>query len=235
MEYIHGVKLYGGAVQGEPLSTDYEYTKNVDSSFRTIFFYLDGLEDGGKDEYSYTFVVTASFAGSDTRYDYEQAVTFGGKVEQDVSSVVFDHSMYERSDNQNTAETTAEQEETTEETTAPKQASLDFIYEGYWYGVPVALGETRAVDAYQFSQDGTYTVTHYTQEGSAEWSVTVDNGEYNMEDGYITITNGNDSLHIQIDSDAAALTLENAGVASGELSPRVYNSVINANDLFKNE
>jgi len=232
VEYIHGVRLYDETTEGEPLSTDYEYTKNVDDSFRTIFFYVDdfGLKEGT--EYSYIFTVTVSFNGSDTRYDYEQTVDFNGTITENASAAVFDHSMYERSDNENATETTAEAT-TQAATQAAEKIDTAFVYEGFWYGVPVENGDRKAVDAYEFSESS-YKVTHYTKDGDEDWRTATESGDLKEENNALTLTGDSGTLTVTVGSDKT-LKLENAGVASGELVARKYNSTVNANDMFEEE
>ena len=234
MEYIHGVSLYNGKAEGEPLSTDYEYTKNVDGTFRTVFFYVDDMELDENATYSYTFVMTTSFVGSQLRFDYTQTVDFPGKIDEDVSATVFDHSMYERSENETTseAETTAPAtEQATTEATTAKQVSFDFAYEGYWYGAPSESGSKRSVDAFQFKSDGTYVITHYTQSGDSDWKTSTERGKFTAEGDTLSLTTESGvKLEIKADDSAKTLTLNGS-----EMAARKYNSTVNASDLFEED
>lgn len=230
IQYIHGVRLYNETAEGEPLSTDYEYTKNVDDTMRTIFFYVDDLGVKENTAYSYIFTVTVSFNGSDTRYDYEQEVSFNGTMTDDVSAVVFDHSMYERADNENAADATTEA--TTAATTA---APVDtaFVYETkFWFGVPVTDGDKKSVDVYAFEEDG-YEVTHYTKDGDGDWQQAKESGDLKEDNNTLVLTGDSGTVKITVGSEK--LTLENAGKASGELVARNYNSLTNVNDMFEEE
>ena len=98
VEYIHGVKLYPydktveGAT-GKSVTSDYEYTKNIDSSFRAIFFDTEDLKLS--DENTYTFEIMLSFYGDEKVYTYDATVDFGKKIKGNVADTVFDHSMKE--------------------------------------------------------------------------------------------------------------------------------------------
>lgn len=228
IEYIHGVCLYEEAAEGEPLSTDYEYTKNVDDSMRTVFFYVNDFDLKEDAQYHYVFTMTFSFHGSEVRYDYEQDVTFSGKIEEDASPIVFDHTMYERADNENAA---AEETTAATATTAPAAVDTAFVYEGFWYGVPVENGEKKAVDAYEFS-DGSYKVTHYMKDGDGDWQTATESGDLTEENGTLTLSGDGGTLTVIVGADST-LKLQNAGVASGELVARKYNSAVNAGDMFE--
>ncbi len=102
VEYIHGASVYSSEPSAnpeaetgqEPVSTEYEYTKNIDASFRSIFFYADDIiseESGG--EYNYYVQISVSFIGSKEHYYYTVPVTFTSDITDDASDVVFDHSM----------------------------------------------------------------------------------------------------------------------------------------------
>ena len=238
MEFIHGVSLYDGPAEGEPLTTDYQYTKNVDATFRTIFFYTDGLNLTEGQEYNYTFVITVSFHGSDRRYDYEQPVTFSGTITDNAAPIVFDHSMYERADNENydgaaVSEETTVAETTEAETTTAATADISFIYQGFWYGMPVENGDRQAIDSYQFVDGGAFTVTHYTKEGDEEWTTSMQNGTFKEDGGELTLTLNGETQLINVNGNT--LTLTGTGVTDGALTARKYNSVINADDFFNEE
>ena len=78
IEYIHGVSLYRyvgetRSVIGNALSTDYQYTKNIDATFRTIFFDTDGLElsEGAN---VLAFEIKLQFYDSDEIFTYVQPI-----------------------------------------------------------------------------------------------------------------------------------------------------------------
>ena len=106
MEYIHGVSLYrtppsdpsaSSETGQEPLLTslDYEYTKNVDDTFRAVYFDTADLDLNKNEEYTYYFQIAVSYLGSDRHYYYTCSVNFSGDITEDVSDIIFDRSMYE--------------------------------------------------------------------------------------------------------------------------------------------
>lgn len=101
IKYINGVKLYNQDITGkaikqvEPISTDYEYTKSLDESFRAVFFVLDGMELNPSEQYTYTIELELGFENDERVWTYTQPISFSGNIEQDASDIVFDHSMKE--------------------------------------------------------------------------------------------------------------------------------------------
>ncbi|MBR3149094.1 MAG: zinc ribbon domain-containing protein [Eubacterium sp.] len=235
IEYIHGVKLYDYDVtqtkNGAPaVSTQYQYTKSINDSFRAIFF--DTADLKLDDENTYTFEMQFSFSGSSDTYTYTAVVNFTKDITADVSDIIFDHSVEGESTTADDAEETTKAEKTTkkeEETTTEKAADdLDFVYESYWYTRPVKDGDDYTIYAFKFKEDGKYTSTRYYKNGKEDWDVTTENGTYQMSDSSIIVNGKNDTTEFFIDVEGKLLTYDDGG----KLSARKYNSEANAEDFF---
>ncbi|MGN0524267.1 MAG: zinc ribbon domain-containing protein [Eubacterium sp.] len=227
IEYINGVSLYGydrtssGKNNDSPLSTDYEYTKSISGIFRAIFFDLEDFDiEKGKD-YTYTFEMTFSFYDNSNQYTYTQVVNFSGSAEEDVSDIVFDHSM---KTDVPTAESTTQPPETTvaatEKTTEPSSGDASFLYSGFWYTDPYHDGDNYSIDAIQLSQNGGCTITSYNKTGSANWTTTQKNTGFSIKGDVLTIDGDGDYI-----IDYGSFTV--AG-----LTQRKYNSIKNTEDFF---
>lgn len=240
IEYIHGVSLYAydksnkSSKAGDAVSTDYQYTKSIDSSFRAIFFDTDDLKLDEDTDYTYTFEMRFSFVDSDKVYTYNQTVSFNSDITEDASDIIFDHSL----DKEITA---ASQEKTTESTTAKEttekassQVNNDFIYSGYWFTEPYSENNSHTIFAIRFKSGGSYTSTKYYKEGSADWQISTYSNTFVIEDGYIVVNNGegSESTYYKIDAAASSLTEEDEGQAVATLTNRKYNSTKNAEDFF---
>ncbi|MBQ7741029.1 MAG: zinc ribbon domain-containing protein [Eubacterium sp.] len=98
IEYIQGVSLYENDPKSDkkqsPLSTSYEYTKNVDDTFRTILFYTKDLKLDEKKSYKYYYQIKLSFKNDKRIYTYVEPIEFSGDIKNDAGDKVFDHSMY---------------------------------------------------------------------------------------------------------------------------------------------
>lgn len=98
IQYIHGVSLYDYDISNgkseNPVTTEYEYTKSIDSTFRAIFFYTENLNIKSDKNYNYYMEIKLGFNGDDRIYTYVQPVEFSGDIKGDVAETVFDHSMY---------------------------------------------------------------------------------------------------------------------------------------------
>lgn len=236
IEYIHGVSLYAydkndkSSPSADAVSTDYQYTKSVDSSFRTIFFDTDDLELKKGEDYTYTFEMNFSFAGSDKIYTYDQSVSFNSNITENISDIIFDHSLDKE------VSEDASQEQTTEKTTAAakKVVNNDFIYNGYWFTEPYNDADSYTIFALNFNKNGSYISTQYYKNGSADWKVTTYKGTYVIEDGFLVVNNGEgtESSYYKIDSTNSSLTEDEDGQAVSSLTNRKYNSIKNAEDFF---
>ena len=215
VEYIGSASLSAGETK---LTESYEYTKNIDSSFRAVFFDTEGLtlEDGAECTVNLTLGINGK------GYEYSTSLTFEANTDSDASDLVFDHSM-STIDSDSVVETT---EAATTQTTEAQ--SNDFIYKGYWYTAPVTNGDTLTIDAYRFDEDKTFSVTTYTKKGNADWSATADSGNYEIEDGYITVSD----IHVKIDYSASTLTVEGDSAYKGKMTNTVHNSLVNAQNFF---
>lgn len=223
VEYIESVKLYNGT---ELISENYEYTKNINSTLRSVFFYTDSLELEEGKEYTLTFNIALRFENG-RRYTYQQEATVSAEITENASDIIFDHSMNTLEGGEAEEETQTEEESSAVQTEAQ---SNEFIFDGYWYTVPVTDASSKSIDAYKFNSDGTYTVTHYTQQGNAAWSAAADTGSYTFENGYITFAGS--AVHIKIDYSSSALSVEGSGAFDGAMTARVHNSLVNAQDFF---
>ena len=226
VQYIHGVSLYDydkTAVDDlrKPITTDYEYTKNIDSTFRAIYFDMKDFNVEKGVNHTYTFEMLFSFNGSDKIYTYQHKVTIDGTFEKDVSDSVFDHSL------------TGENGETLQNGKKPKttkkQENFKFIYEGYWYTAPNSEGDTKSISAFKFNKDKTYTVTNYIKHGTADWVVDTDKGKYQIKDGTLTLNEGGS---FEIDSENEEISESNDGQKTQTLTSRKYNSIQNTEDFF---
>lgn len=240
IEYIHGVSLYAydkgdkSLQAGNAVSTDYQYTKSIDSSFRAIFFDIADLELAEGTDYTYTFEMNFSFVGSDKVYTYNQAVSFSSDITEGVSDIIFDHSL--DNETSSTAPKEKTDESTTEATTAKTTTASDndFIYSGYWFTEPYKEDDSYTIFALKFNSSGKYTSTKYYKIGAADWQVTTYNGTYVAEDGYLVVNNGEgtESTYYKIDSEKSSLTQEEEGQTVVTLTNRKYNSIKNAEDFF---
>ena len=239
IEFIHGVSLYNcdktlkENQNSIAVSTDYEYTKSIDSSFRAIFFDTDKLDIPEGDN-TYSFEMKFSFYNSEEIYSYTQPITFNSNIDKDASDLIFDHSQEE-----NKAEETRTAQESEEETTAVQttvsEADYEFIYGSYWYTEPVQNGDEYIISAIKFNKDKTYVTTNYYKEGSKDWEITTHNGKYNIQDGFAVIDNGEatESTYYKIDASKKSLYEENEDESIvSTLTSRKYNSVQNAEDFF---
>lgn len=241
IEYIHGVSLFAydksdkASQAGNAVSTDYQYTKSIDSSFRAIFFDIADLELEEGTDYTYTFEMNFSFVGSDKVYTYNQPITFSSDIQENVSDIIFDHSLDKETTTVFETEATTKAETAASTTKKPASAAgYDFIYKGYWFTEPYNDADSYTIFALKFKEDGKYTSTQYYKNGTADWQVTTYNGTYVIEDGYLVVNNGEgtESTFYKIDSANSSLTQEEEGQASVTLTNRKYNSAKNAEDFF---
>ena len=238
IEFIHGVSLYDydttvkNAEKKAPVSTDYEYTKSIDSTFRAIFFDADKLT-GAADGSAYTFEMNFSFNGSDKIYTYKKSGTLPAEITEDASDLIFDHSLEEettaKAENQ---EPTTEAKTQSESTTA--LGNIDFIYNFYWFTEPVQNEDEMNISAIKFNSDNTYVSTSYYKNGNESWQITTYNGSYKIENGFAVLNNGEatESTYYKIDAAQSSLYEEENGTKAATLTPRKYNSLKNVEDFF---
>ena len=229
IQYIHGVSLYNYDRTEhedirESVSTDYEYTKNIDSTFRAIFFDMKDFNIVGGEKYVYTFEMQFSFNGSDKIYTYYDTVSFDGDIKEDASDIVFDHSLNEGSPSNN--KKSGETEKTEKENDTP---DYSFIYNGYWYTSPSDEDGEKSISAFKFNKDKTYSVTHYIKKGDTEWNVSNEKGKYEIKDGELILSiEGTFTL----DSENGEILEKADGKTTQSLTPRKYNSLKNTEDFF---
>ena len=239
IEFIHGVSVYDCDItdaqneNAEPLSTDYEYTKNINSTFRCIFFDMSDIKLKKDKNYTYSFRMKFSFEGSDAVYSYTEVIPFTGTITEDASDTVFDHSVKQ-------SITLPEETQPESTTAAPNETQTEnasdysFIYQGYWFTAPQTQNDVRTIESIQFSQDLTYRRTNFEKQGDADWRVTTDGGIFTLRDGYVVLSSGagTEEVYLKADTAAGTLTEERDGTAYAELTNRRYNSTKNAEDFF---
>lgn len=229
LEYIHGVKLYAynkgvdGTI-GDALTSDYEYTKSVDGSFRTVFFDISDFDLVTEETYTYTFEMSFSFVDNTKVYVYQKTVEFPGAVTGDASDIVFDHSMDNKKDETTTESTTKPTTESTTQDVQTTSADVSFIYNGYWFMTPFTNDGAYNISSVQFSENGKCTFTHFYKEGKKDWNVTSSKGTYEVKGDTLEVT----------DSEGMVETYK---VNSSEqtlrgLESRKFNSTKNAEDFF---
>ncbi len=242
VQYIHGVSLYDYDINDKSqekrkaVSTDYEYTKNIDDSFRSIFFFTDDLGIKKGKDYIYTFEMKFSFIGSDDVYTYTQTVQFNGDISKDISSVIFDHSLDE-SNNITTGKADTEDSSVSQNNSTQPSVNadnVDYIYEGFWFTEPFKEADSYTIYALKFNKNNTYTSTHYYKDGAKDWKISNYNGKYTVKDGYIVIDNGESSeqTFYRLDGNNKTITEEMDSQVVSSLANRKYNSVKNAEDFF---
>ena len=176
-----------------------------------------------------------SFIGSDRLYTYQHPVTFTANFKTDASDIIFDHSLSGETavslpDDGESSDTESD-EKTTEESTEP--ADISFVYESYWYTEPLTEGNLRIISAYRFNNDGTYSVTDYSKDGSADWVVSSKDGSYTLDNGCIVLEDDGTGIRPRFRPGAdGALTEEKNGETVQTLTARRYNSIANSEDFF---
>ncbi len=227
VEYIQSVSLYKGDVtesgteKAELLSTDYEYTDNVDDSFRTIFFYADDLDVEAGNDYTYTFKINLSFIKDDNVYAYTVVNSFDGDIKKDASDIIFDHSLKKE-------ETTIAYDATTVDL-----SSSDYIFDGYWYTMPEKTDDgTYRITAIRFEKDSNAcTYTHYsTKKLEGDWDVTTSDGTYEINNGILTYSESD--LKYVINTKKENLLENKKSAKRSQLTRMNYNNVSNAHSLF---
>ena len=224
LEYIHGVKLFAynktesGNI-GEELTSDYEYTKSVDGTFRAIFFDASDFHLESDKEYTYTFEMSLSFSGSTNVFVYNQAVEFPADITGDASDIVFDHSM-------DTVDDTTEP--TTAPTTKPEEstsnADISFIYSSFWYMTPFSNEDSYTISSVKFEKDGKCSFTHFYKKGTSPWQVTTTNGTFEVKGNTVFVTDSEGLTE--------SYTVDSTNKKLNGLEERKYNSTKNAEDFF---
>lgn len=236
IEYIHGVKLYDSAIDGKSLdgnvvSSDYQYTKNIDNSFRAIFFDMKDLNLDEGSNYTYTFQMSFSFLGDENIYNYYQTLNFVGSTNTNAAEIVFDHTKKDTTQiNMQSTTTTILSEDS-------KKQAYSYLYEGYWYTEPYKTTDSYSISSICFKIDGTYSSTHYMKKANqAEWNVTFSEGEMQIEGDKIHLTEKGGVGEIEFVVDTNEKTVAEINAETGEqkkpLSFRKYNTQKNAEDFF---
>ena len=228
IEYIQGVSIYKGdltesGVKNEkPISTDYEYTDNVDDSFRSIFFYADDIGVRAGEEYTMTFKINLQFVKDDNVYTYLVANTFSGDIKKDASDIVFDHSL------KNTEPAVVY------EATTVNHSDTSYIFDGYWY----TMGEKTddglyKIDSVKFDKESdSCKITHYsTEKLDGQWDISYSDGTYSIDNGVLTYS-GSDTKYV-VNSDKKTLIEQKQGTLKKELTHTNYNNISNAYSLLQ--
>lgn len=236
IQFIHGVTLYDyDAVntyrKDDPISSNYEYTKGIDDSFRAIFFNVNDIPMEQTASYTYTFEMKFSFFDSADIYSYQQVVEFSGDFSENVADVIFDHSLTDE-----ISTTVPSTENETDDKTA-KQASgqttaavtqtatnINYIYNNYWFTEPYHDANSYSISALKFNRDGSYNETLYYKNGNENWVVTDISGKYEVKDGELFTTDS--------EGQTQSYAVSSSSKTLGGLTLRKYNSVKNAEDFF---
>lgn len=236
VEFIHSVSLYNydktqkGAPKDSPVTNNYEYTKSIDSTFRAIFFDAEKLKLTPDVNYTYTFEINLSFAGSDDIYTYEVPVKINSDFSKDVSDEVFDHSMNKSVDSKSITESSKKEDK--QETTADVK-NANYIYDGYWFTSPVKNGENQSISSYKFNKDNTFVKTDFVKNPGSDWNISTQKDNYSTEDGYVIIetSDNSKSQHYKINTNDKSL-IKDDPTDSESLTNRKYNSITNVEDFF---
>lgn len=240
IEYIHGVSLYDydktdkNAEKKGSVSTDYEYTKSIDSTFRAIFFDVDKLNIPSG-ENTYTFEMKFSFNNSEEIFTYYQPITFSSEISDNAADLVFDHSQSEEATTSPVeAEPETEKETTTQSEKTTDLGDISFIYNFYWFTEPVQNEDEMSISAIKLNEDNSYVSTSYYKNGDKSWEISTYNGNYKIENGYIVLNNGEatESTYYKIDASESSLYEEENSAKTANLTPRKYNSLKNVEDFF---
>ncbi len=235
IQYIHGVKLFAynktqDKNTADPISTDYEYTKSVGGEIRAIYFDVADLNLESDQTYIYTIEAEFQFYDNDRHFTYDEPVTFGGEISENVADKVFDHSMQTTApvdetatEKQTTTQPTTEKPSTTAASTE-KTGSTKFLQNSFWFTVPVKNGTDYAISAIKFSSGTDCSITKYTKSGNADWKTSVSNGTYSVSGDKLTVTDS-DGTQTQY-----SINFDYSSVSN--LTARKYNSVKNAEDFF---
>ncbi len=232
IEFIHGVQLYdydktASKDKKESISSNYEYTKSIDGSFRTIFF--DTSDIKLKDNTVLTFEMKFSFVDSDNIYTYYQTVELAENQTDNIADIIFDHSLDETPPV--TAEQTEAEDKTEESTTEPTTKTetstaqnISYIYNSFWFTEPYNDADAYSISSLKFNRDGTYSETQYYKNGAEDWVITNLNGKYEVKEGAVfTIDSEGQTQSYPINSSSQSLD---------GLTSRKYNSIKNAEDFF---
>lgn len=224
LEYIHGVNLYAydksedGSI-GEVLTSDYEYTKSVDGTFRTIFFDASEFDVEPTEENTYTFEMSFSFVDNSKIYVYTQTVDFPNQITNDASEIVFDHSM----EVEKTTQPTTEPEQTTEAKDLTED-DIKFLQESFWFMPAYTDNESYSISSIAFKGNGNCEFTHYYMKKGSSWRVTNSKGTYEIKGSAVFVTDSEGKTEsYTVDADKKTV--------SG-LEQRKYNSTKNAEDFF---
>lgn len=240
IEFIHGVSLYSydtadkNHSEEKAVTKDYQYTKSIDDSFRTIFFDTDDFKLKKDKKYTYTFEMSFSFFDSDKIYNYEQTVAFDGDITEDVSDIIFDHSLDTSMEETTAAQTTAKFEETTLKESTTDNQNTDFIYDGYWFTEPYHDADAYTIYSIKFNDNHTFTTTRFYKNGTADWQLSTVGGIYEIKDGSLITkaVNEDEQAVYKLDSKNASIKEIVGEETVQSLTNRKYNSIKNAEDFF---
>lgn len=232
IQYIHGATLYSAENSKDKklLTADYEYTKNIDGTFRCIYFEADNPDLKGAKKV--VAEIKLSFLGDDEIYTYTCEGELKSKFKKDASDFVFDHSNSKLSAEEQPSEEETETEPETEKKTEPKKADASFVYESYWFTEPVTDGDTKTIFALKFNENKSFVSTRYVKEGNKSWAVTTVKGKFEIDGDLIKVNvdgEAEDGIYRIGDNE---ITEEFDSETVQTLTARKYNSVKNVEDFF---
>ena len=235
IEFIHGVSLYDydktkSKEKKDPVSSNYEYTKSIDGSFRTIFF--DSSDISADNGTMLTFEMKFSFVDSESVYTYYKTIDFSKKPADNISDIIFDHSLDKNlsaKTEKTQAESTAEESTTAKKTEAQTSSDsikqdISYIYNSFWYTEPISDNGTYDISAVKFNRDLTYSETHYHKQGNGAWERTNISGKYEI--------NGDAVFTTDSEGQTQSYTINSSSKSLDGLTSRKYNSIKNAEDFF---
>lgn len=229
IQFINGVacydkNMYSLEKDANQVSTEYNYTKNVDNSFRSIFFDIADLNVEEGKNYSYTFEIKIGFYNDENIYTYYQPVNFVGSTQADVSEIVFDH----------TKQDTNKVNEIT--TTQQTEVTNDYLFKSYWYSNPVVSDKGYSIYTLYFNEDETVTKTSYSMETGQPWSTNTVYGTYMIKNDIVTvkIDNSKTAQKFQLDKENQALYDYDTKSKSPttQYTARKYNNIKQAKNQF---
>lgn len=245
IEYIHGVSLYEGDTtklsikKPEPVSTAYEYTKDVGEAVRAIFFYADDLGIKAGNQYTYTFEMVFGFAEDTNFYTYQKVIEFDGDINEDASDKVFDHSMKQELElpevtkPSTTAPSTTEQSQSTTQQT--DSDDLSFVFSGFWFTEPYRDADNMQISAWKFNTNATVDVTSYNYT-SAGWEKIESTFVCEIKGPYIYVKDGDNGevSTIKLNPADQSVVQRNDEDTKTEMifTQRKYNSIKNVEDFF---
>lgn len=230
IEFIHGVtcydkNMYSMQKDANVVSSDYKYSKNVDKSFRTVFFDMKDLNVESGKNYTYTFEIKFSFYGDENIYTYYQPINFVGSTKIDVGEIVFDH----------TKQDTKKPEAVTSENVV-KQTTQNILQSAYWFSKPTIKETGYSIYSFKFEKNGVVTKTIYTMELAQPWKTTTVVGNYTIKEdrAVLKFDNAKNNATVEVDKDTNELFSfdTNLKQKKAQYTAREFNTVKVAKKFF---